>query len=82
MPQDLAAIQFAVADVPAARHRNRLSVTSSLTAAPSDFSELFRYVRHADVSRFTTDRWKLLPALDGTHHDEYSELMRRRVDRF
>ena len=60
-------------------HRNRLSVTSSVTPAPSDSSEMFRYVQHADVPRFTAEGWELLPALDGTHHGEYSVLMRRRV---
>jgi hypothetical protein len=61
-------------------HRNRLSVTSSVTPAPSGSSEVFRYVRHADVPRFTAEGWELLPALDGTHHGEYSVLMRRRVE--
>ena len=37
----------------------------------------FRYVRHADVPRFAAEGWELLPALDGTHHGEYSVLMRR-----
>jgi hypothetical protein len=37
----------------------------------------FRYVRHADVPRFTAEGWELLPALVGTHHGEYSVLMRR-----
>ena len=60
-------------------HRNRLSVTSSVTPAASESSEEFRYVRHADVPRFTAEGWELLPALDGTHHGEYSALMRRRV---
>jgi hypothetical protein len=59
-------------------HRNRLSVTSSVTLAPSGSSEEFRYVRHADVPRFRAAGWELLPALDGTHHGEYSALMRRR----
>ena len=40
-------------------------------------SEVFRYVRHAEVPRFTAEGWELLPALDGTHHGEYSVLMRR-----
>ena len=65
--------------------RKRLSVTSSVTPAPapnapiepSDSSEVFRYVRHADVPRFTAEGWELLPALDGTHHGEYSVLMRQ-----
>jgi hypothetical protein len=61
-------------------HRNRLSVTSSVTLAPSESSEVFRYVRHADVQKFTAEGWELLPALDGTHHGEYSALMRRRVE--
>ena len=54
-------------------------MTSSVTPAPapdtdwiSDFLEVFRYVRHADVPRFTAEGWELLPALDGTHHGEYS----------
>ena len=53
-------------------HRNRLSVTSSVTPAPSDFSEVFRYVRHADVPKFMAEGWEPLPALDGTLHGEYS----------
>ena len=65
--------------------RKRLSVTSSVTPAPapntaiepSGSSEVFRYVRHADVPRFEAEGWELLPALDGTHHGEYSVLMRR-----
>ena len=61
-------------------HRNRLSVTSSVTPAPSDSSEVFRFVRHDDVPRFTAEGWELLPALDGTHHGEYSALMRRRIE--
>jgi hypothetical protein len=36
-------------------YRKRLSVTSSVTAASSDCSELFRYVRHADVE--SCPRW-------------------------
>ena len=39
---------------------------------------MFRFVRHADVPRFTAEGWELLSALAGTHHDEYSALMRRR----
>ena len=67
-------------------HRKRLlSVTPSVTPAPtpntpiepSNSSEVFRYVRHADVPKFTAEGWELLPALDGTHHGEYSVLMRR-----
>ena len=42
-------------------HRNGLSVTFSVTLAPSDSSELFRYVRHADVPRFTAEG-RVLPA--------------------
>lgn len=59
-------------------HRKRLSVTYSVTSAPTDCSELFRYVLHADVPRFAAEGWELLPALDGTHHGGYSVLMRRR----
>ena len=70
-------------------YRKRLSVTSSVTPSvtpafapnipvePSDSSEVFRYVRHAEVQRFTAEGWELLPSLDGTHHGEYSVLMRR-----
>jgi hypothetical protein len=65
-------------------HRKRLSVTLSVTPAPTsnsleptDASEVFRYVRHAEVPRFTAEGWEVLPALDGTHHGEYSVLMRR-----
>jgi hypothetical protein len=68
-------------------HRKRLlSVTPSVTPEPntsiesSNSSEVFRYVRHADVQKFTAEGWELLPALDGTHHGEYSVLMRRRVE--
>jgi hypothetical protein len=59
-------------------HRNRLSVTSTVTRSHS--SEVFRYVRHADVQKFIAEGWEPLPALDGTHHGEYSALMRRRVE--
>jgi hypothetical protein len=71
-------------------HRKRLSVTLGVTPTPtptptpitviepSDSSEVFRYVRHADVPRLEADGWQRLPALDGTHHGEYSVLMRRR----
>jgi hypothetical protein len=67
-------------------HRKRLlSVTLSVTPTPapntaiepSGSSEVFRYVRHADVQKFAEEGWELLPALDGTHHGEYSVLMRR-----
>jgi hypothetical protein len=59
-------------------HRERLSVTPSVTPASSDSSEVFRYVRHADVPRFAAEGWEPLPALNGTYHGEYSALMRRR----
>jgi hypothetical protein len=58
---------------------NRFSVRSSVTPAPSGSSQLFRYVRHAEVPRFLAEGWELLPAFEGTHHGEYSMLMRRRV---
>ena len=66
-------------------YRKRLSVTVSVTTAvtsnttiePSDSGELFRYVRHADIQRFMADGWEPLPALDDTHHGQYSVLMRR-----
>jgi hypothetical protein len=51
--------------------------TPNTVIEPSDCSEVFRYVRHADVPRFTAEGWEPLPALDGTHHGEYSVLMRR-----
>jgi hypothetical protein len=38
---------------------------------------VFRYVRHADVAQFEAEGWEPLPALEGTHHGEYSVLMRR-----
>jgi hypothetical protein len=60
-------------------HRNGLSVTSSVTLAPTDFSEVFSYVRHTEVQRFIADGWELLPGLDGTHGGEYSVLIRRRT---
>jgi hypothetical protein len=65
-------------------HHKRLSVTLGVTPTPTPStaiepsdSEMFRYVRHADVPRFRAEGWELLPALDGTHHGEYSVLMRR-----
>ena len=69
-------------------HRNRVGVTVSVTPKPasvtaiepSDSSEVFRYVRHSEVPRFMAEGWELLPALDGTHHGEYSALMRRRIE--
>ncbi len=54
-----------------------LSVTPTVTPAPSDTGEVFRYVLHADVARFEAEGWELLPALDGRHHGEYSVPMRR-----
>jgi hypothetical protein len=64
--------------------RERLAVTKrdalDMPHTPieqADSSEVFRYVRHADVQRFTAEGWEVLPALDGTHHGEYSVLMRR-----
>ena len=58
-------------------YRKRLSVTPKVTHEPSGTAEVFRYVRYEDVSRFTADGWELLRALEGTHHAEYSVLMRR-----
>jgi len=64
-------------------HHKRLNVTLSVTPTPSTViepsgsSEVFRYIRHADVQRFAAEGWEPLPALDGTHHGEYSVLMRR-----
>jgi hypothetical protein len=66
-------------------HHKRFSVTLSVTPTPasntpiepSDCSEVFRYVRHADVHRFTAEGWEPLPALDGTHHGEHAVLMRQ-----
>ena len=58
-------------------HRARLAVTKrDVPGAPAP-TEVFRYVRHAEVPRFTAEGWELLPALDGTCHGEYSVLMRR-----
>jgi hypothetical protein len=42
-----------------------------------DSGESFRYVRHADVAQFESEGWLATPALEGTHHGEYSVLMRR-----
>ena len=53
-------------------HRGRLAVTKRDTHDTE-----FRYVRHEAVEQFTAEGWELLPALDGTHHGEYSVLMRR-----
>ena len=55
-------------------YRKRLSVTDSVTEP----GEVFRYVRHADIPRFTAEGWERLPGLDGTHHGYLSALMRRR----
>jgi hypothetical protein len=55
-------------------YRKRISVTLSVTGS----SGVFRYVRREDVARFEAEGWEYLPALDGTHHGEYSALMRRR----
>jgi hypothetical protein len=67
-------------------YRKRISVTAGVTPTlnfnlpteQSKSSEVFRDVRHADVPRFIAEGWELLPALHGTHHGEYSALMRRR----
>ena len=59
-------------------YRKRLSVTASVTSATDTAgTEIFRYVRHADVPIFTAEGWQATPALEGTHHGEYSVLMRR-----
>ena len=59
-------------------HYRKLSVRLSVTPEPGTAgTEVFRYVRHADVPRFTAEGWQATPALDGTHHGEYSVLMRR-----
>jgi hypothetical protein len=59
-----------------------LSVTPIVTRALSDTAgEEFRYVLRADVARFAAEGWEPLPALDGTHHGEYSVLMRRAEQR-
>src|SRR3954447_1286615 len=44
-------------------HRNKLSVTSSVTSAPADRLEESRFVLHADVPSFAAEGWELLPAL-------------------
>jgi hypothetical protein len=51
--------------------------TARMPWANSATEEVFRYVRHADVPRFAAEGWEPLPALNGTHHGEYSVLMRR-----
>ena len=58
-------------------HHRRLNVTTNVTTV-SD--EVFRYVRHDDVATFAAAGWEPLPALEGTHHGEYSVLMRRPVE--
>jgi N6-adenosine-specific RNA methylase IME4 len=45
--------------------------------SPSASGEEFRYVLHHDVARFMADGWQATAALEGTHHGEYSVLMRR-----
>jgi hypothetical protein len=62
-------------------YRKRLSVTHSVTpitgaAIEQAGSEVFRYIRHADVPRFTAEGWQATQALEGTHHSEYAVLMR------
>jgi hypothetical protein len=71
-------------------HHKRSGVTLSVTSTPApntpieplDCSEVFRYVRHADVPKFAAEGWEPLPALDGTHHGEYSVLMLRLAEQF
>ena len=60
-----------------AHYRKQLSVRLSVRTEPTSSTEVFRYVRHADVPRFAAEGWQATPALDGTHHGEYSVLMRR-----
>jgi hypothetical protein len=55
-------------------HNTRSKQRASGTPAPG---EEFRYVLHAEVPRMAAEGWERLPALDGTHHGEYSALMRR-----
>jgi hypothetical protein len=55
-------------------HNTRSKQRASVTPAPG---EEFRYVLHAEVPRMAAEGWERLPALDGTHHGEYSALMRR-----
>jgi hypothetical protein len=66
---------------PACRQRayhRKLSVRLSVTPTHNTAgSEVFRYVCHADVPRFVAEGWQATPALEGTHHGEYSVLMRR-----
>ena len=38
-------------------------------------STFFRFVRHADVLAYLKCGWVVRPALNGTHHGEWSVLM-------
>ena len=61
-------------------HRKRLSVTSSVTPTPAHIGSARNYSAMFDTPtcrKFTAEGWEALPALDGTHHGEYSVLMRR-----
>jgi hypothetical protein len=43
---------------------------------PND--RIFRYVRHPDVPTYQALGWHLVPALEGTPHGEWSQLMEYR----
>ena len=43
-------------------------------------TETYRYVLHTDVERLESEGWRRLPALDDTHHGQYSALMQRDED--
>jgi hypothetical protein len=50
--------------------------TARMPWASGATEEVFRYVPHVDVPKFQAKGWQATPALDGTHHGEYSVLMR------
>jgi hypothetical protein len=50
-----------------------MATSSFTTPTQSEACHVFRYVRHADVPKFIAEGLELLPALDGTHHGEYSD---------
>jgi MT-A70 protein len=56
---------------------DEVAAAGTMIELPDSGGEEFRYVLHHDVERFEADGWESLPALDGTHHGEYSVLMRK-----
>ena len=60
-----------------AHYRKQLSVRLSVRTEPASSQKSFATSGMMTFERFTAEGWELLPALNGTHHGEYSALMRR-----